>query len=136
MCISHNSIYGYSQNTLLWLQFGYREKTGKYKLLWYKELRKRFIFLSHYNLFNYLFPGSIYVIAVNHFTRLTLPTKNLWESFFLFYVIGLTISRIGSILVKPYLIEKLPCYPQEKEYGDFIEATKQDPKIDILLSWA
>lgn len=90
--------------------------------------------ISYYNLFNYLFPGSIYVIAVNHFTRLTLPTKDLWESFFLFYFIGLIISRIGSILVKPYLIEKLPRYPQEKEYSDFIEATKQDPKIEKLSS--
>lgn len=90
--------------------------------------------ISHYNLFNYLLPGVIYVIAVNHFTRLTLPTENILESFFLFYFIGLIISRIGSILVKPYIIKKLPCYPQEKEYGDFIEATKQDPKINILSS--
>lgn len=90
--------------------------------------------ISHYNLFNYLFPGVIYVIVANHFTRLKLPTENLLEFLFLSYLIGLVVSRIGSILVKPYLIEKLPCYPKEVQYNDFIEAVKQDPKIDILSS--
>lgn len=90
--------------------------------------------ISHYNLFNNLFPGVIYVIVVNHFTRLTLPTVNILETFFLSYLIGLVVSRIGSVLVKPYLIEKLPCYPKEVQYNDFIRAVKQDPKIDILSS--
>lgn len=90
--------------------------------------------ISHYNLFNYLFPGVIYVIVANHFTRLKLPTENLLEFLFLSYLIGLVVSRIGSILVKPYLIKKLPCYPKEVQYNDFIEAVKQDPKIDILSS--
>ena len=90
--------------------------------------------ISHYNLFNYLFPGVIYVIVSNHFTRLKLPTENLLEFLFLSYLIGLVVSRIGSILVKPYLREKLPCYPKEVQYNDFIETVKQDPKIDILSS--
>lgn len=90
--------------------------------------------ISHYNLFNYLFSGVIYVIVANHFTRLKLPTENLLDFLFLSYLIGLVVSRIGSILVKPYLIEKLSCYPKEVQYNDFIEAVKQDPKIDILSS--
>ena len=89
--------------------------------------------ISTYNLFNYLFPGVIYVIAVNHFTRMNLPTENLLEALFLCYFIGLTISRIGALIVES-LIRKISCYPEEVPYEDFIEASKQDTLINLLSS--
>lgn len=89
--------------------------------------------ISNYNLFNYLFPGIIYVTAVNHFTRMNLPTENLLEALFLCYFIGLAISRIGTLFVE-CLIRKVPCYPEEVPYEDFVEASKQDTLIDLLSS--
>ena len=89
--------------------------------------------ISNYNLFNYLFPGVIYVIAVNHFTRMNLPTENLLEALFLCYFIGLAISRIGALIVEG-LIRKIPSYPEEASYKDFVEASKQDTSINVLSS--
>lgn len=89
--------------------------------------------ISNYNLFNYLFPGVIYVIAVNHFTRLNLPTENLLEALFLSYFIGLIISRIGALIVEG-LIRKIPSCPEEASYEDFVEASKQDTSINVFSS--
>lgn len=89
--------------------------------------------ISNYNLFNYLFPGVIYVVAVNYFTRMNLPTENLLEALFLCYFIGLAISRIGALIVEG-LIRKIPHYPEEVLYEDFVEASKQDTSINVLSS--
>lgn len=87
--------------------------------------------ISSYNLFNYLFPGVLYVVSVNHFTRLQLPTENLLEAFFVCYFIGLVISRIGALVVSP-CIRKLPCLPKGFPYPQFLEAEGKDPKVSIL----
>lgn len=87
--------------------------------------------ISSYNLFNYLLPGALYTIAVNHFIRLQLPTGNLLEALFVCYFIGLVISRIGAIIVKP-ILARLPCLPKELPYNQFLEAEQKDTKISVL----
>lgn len=87
--------------------------------------------ISSYNLFNYLLPGALYVVSVNHFTRLQLPTDNLLESFFVCYFIGLVISRIGALVLNP-CIKRLPWLPKGFPYPQFLEAEKNDPKICVL----
>lgn len=87
--------------------------------------------ISNYNFFNYLFPGALYVVSVNHFTRLQLPIENLFGALFVCYFIGLVISRIGSLIVEP-LLKLLSCLCKESPYLKFLEAEKKDPKINLL----
>jgi hypothetical protein len=49
---------------------------------------------------------------------------------FLYYFIGLVLSRIGSLLVEPVL-KKLK-FVIFAPYGEFVAACKADPKIDVL----
>lgn len=65
-----------------------------------KELVER---LSSYNLFNYFFPGMVFVILLREITHYDLYQKDLLTGVFLYYFIGLVISRIGSVLIEPIL---------------------------------
>ena len=87
--------------------------------------------LSSYNLFNFLFPGAIFVFATQRFGIFSLTTSNLLIDSFVIYFAGMTVSRVGSIVVEPlfrwlHIVNYAP-------YGDFLTASKIDPKIEVLL---
>lgn len=55
---------------------------------------------------------------------------NLITALFLYYFIGLIISRIGSLTVEPILkTSKILQFASRK---DFVKASESDPKIEIL----
>lgn len=87
--------------------------------------------LSSYNLFNNLLPGILFVIFVNHFTKYDISEDNLVLGVFLYYFIGLTISRISSITIEPFL--KRIKFVKFRDYKYFVDASKKDGKIDILI---
>lgn len=89
--------------------------------------------ISSYNLLNYLLPGILYISFANRYANLAISTENLWEFLFIAYFLGLTISRIGSTVIAP-AIKKLPCHPKECKYKDFLSASQNDPKIELLSS--
>lgn len=62
--------------------------------------------LSSYNLFNNLLPGIVFVILLNHFTEFEIKQDNLLLAAFLYYFIGMTISRVSSVVLEP-LLKKL-----------------------------
>ena len=49
---------------------------------------------------------------------------------FLYYFIGLIISRIGSLILEPFL--KLIKFVRFADYEDYVMASKSDPKIDLF----
>jgi hypothetical protein len=49
---------------------------------------------------------------------------------FLYYFIGLVISRIGSLTIAPVLKET--GFVKFAPYGDYIKASRNDPKIEVL----
>ena len=53
--------------------------------------------LSSYNLFNYLFPGILFVIVIGKVTHYSLIQQDVIIGVFLYYFIGLVVSRFGSI---------------------------------------
>ncbi|SRR4030042_2139712 len=65
-----------------------------------KELVER---LSSYNLFNYFFPGLIFVIILRETTSFDLYQDDFLIGAFLYYFIGMVISRVGSIVVESLL---------------------------------
>ena len=60
--------------------------------------------ISSYNFFNFLFPGVIFAVIAERVTSYTFLHNNLVIDFFVCYFIGLTISRVGSLLLEPLLL--------------------------------
>jgi sterol desaturase/sphingolipid hydroxylase (fatty acid hydroxylase superfamily) len=86
--------------------------------------------LSSYNIFNNLFPGILFVLIADVITSYSFIQKDIVLGIFLYYFIGLVISRIGSIIIEPFL--KFTSFIHFKDYKDFVKAEKEDPKIDLL----
>lgn len=85
--------------------------------------------ISSYNLFNYLFPGVIFVVLLKQYTHYSLIQDDLIIGFFVYYFTGMAISRIGSVLVEP-LLKKIK-FVKFVDYSKFIETSKKDPKIEL-----
>jgi hypothetical protein len=86
--------------------------------------------ISSYNLFNYLFPGIIFVVISSKITEYSFLQENLILGAFVYYFIGLVISRFGSLLIEPTLTNI--SFLKFAGYKDFISASKDDPKIELL----
>lgn len=92
-----------------------------------KELFEK---LSTYNIFNYLFPGVIFTILLSKVSSLDLIQKDLFLGAFVYYFIGLVVSRIGSLFIEPFL--KWIKFLKFSEYNKFLEVSKLDPKIELF----
>jgi len=86
--------------------------------------------ISSYNLFNYLLPGVIFSVLVEKFTDYSLAQEDLLVGAFLYYFVGLVISRFGSILIEP-LLKKVGLI-KFADYKNFVKACKTDEKIETL----
>lgn len=86
--------------------------------------------ISSYNLFNYLLPGALFVLLADKVTTYSFIQGDLIVGLFLYYFIGLVVSRMGSIIIEPFL--KWTGFLKFSEYHDFVLASKKDPKIEIL----
>jgi hypothetical protein len=95
------------------------------------EVMKEFLDkLASYHLFNYLLPGALFVILADKITNYSLYQTDIVLSLLLYYFIGLSISRIGSLIVEPFL-RKIR-FIVFADYKDYITASKLDPKIEII----
>ena len=67
--------------------------------------------ISVYEVVNNIIPGSIYVILVELLTDFTIIKSNKisFENIVLVYFIGLVISRMGSLLLEPFLRKRFCC---------------------------
>ena len=86
--------------------------------------------LSSYNLFNYLFPGIVFVIAAGKLTHYSLIQQDIVIGVFLYYFIGLVVSRFGSLVIEPIL--RKTSFLRFANYGDFVAASKKDEKLELL----
>lgn len=87
--------------------------------------------LSSYNLFNNLLPGILFIVLLSHFTEYKISQENLLINVFLYYFIGMTISRISSITIEPFL-QKVK-FVTFRNYQLFVNASKKDDKLEILV---
>lgn len=86
--------------------------------------------LSSYNLLNNLFPGTIFCYLMNILIGINLLNEDFIVNIFLFYFVGMIVSRIGSVVVEPILRKfKFIIFA---DYSKYVIASRQDPKIDIL----
>ncbi len=87
--------------------------------------------ISSYNIFNNLLPGIVFVILTSKLTIYNLIQGDHIIGIFLYYFIGLIISRIGSLIIEPLL--KYINFLNGKNYKGYINASKIDSKIELLL---
>jgi|SRR6266853_4643209 len=86
--------------------------------------------LSSYNIFNYLFPGIIFAVIGTRVSSFHFLLDDIVVGVFVYYLYGMVISRIGSLLIERLL--KRVKLLHFASYADFVTASRVDTKIDIL----
>ncbi|HEX6805521.1 MAG TPA: hypothetical protein VF133_17715 [Terriglobales bacterium] len=86
--------------------------------------------LSSYNVFNYLLPGIVFAILASEIVHYPMVQHDIVVGAFLYYFIGLVISRFGSLVIEPLL--KWSRFVQFADYADFVTASKKDDQIGVL----
>lgn len=86
--------------------------------------------ITSYNLFNYLVPGILFAVILERFTAYSLLQENMVVGAFLYYFVGLVVSRFGSLVIEPLL--KAIGFVQFAPYADFVSASKLDDKIEAF----
>ncbi|MFY7814014.1 MAG: hypothetical protein ACOVRK_02370 [Chryseobacterium taeanense] len=86
--------------------------------------------ISSYNIFNYLFPGVLFAYIITNFCGYNLIQKDILIGVFLYYFIGMIVSRFGSICLEPFL--KWINFLKFESYKDFVVASQKDSKIELL----
>lgn len=86
--------------------------------------------ISTYNLFNYLLPGVLFVVLAKSFLFLDLTQGDIVLDVFIYYFVGLVISRFGSLVIEK-ILRKIK-FIKFSGHDDFIVASKDDPKLEVL----
>ena len=86
--------------------------------------------ISSYNIFNYLLPGAVFVAISQPWTGYSFDQTNLVVAAFVYYFMGMVISRIGSLVVEP--IAKKSSFVKFSAYSDFVKASQKDTKLETL----
>lgn len=86
--------------------------------------------IEAYDLLNFLLPGILFSFLSGWITSYSLLQQDLVFGVFVYYFIGLVISRFGSLVVEPFL--KWVGLVTFSDYEDFIKASKKDDKIVVL----
>lgn len=87
--------------------------------------------IGSYNLFNFLLPGVVFVVALKLLTGIDLIQEDLAVGAFFYYFIGLVISRIGSLLIEPFA--KWIGFVKFEAYADYLDANKEDSKVETFV---
>ncbi len=92
-----------------------------------KELIEK---ISSYNLFNYLLPGALFAVFVERVTSYRIVHDDIVTALFLYYFIGMVISRIGSLFFEP--IAKIIGFAKFADYKKYVEASTKDEQLMTL----
>lgn len=97
--------------------------------------------ITSYNIFNNLFPGIIFCFALNQTTIFNIRTDSILQNVFIYYFVGMVISRIGSLFIEKILknikIKNKKTKNNESflafaNHSDYIQASKKDETIKVL----
>ena len=95
-----------------------------------REVEKLFEQLSVYEVLNNFLPGAFFCILFRWQTGVGYEVNDTVTEILVFYFAGMIISRFGSLVLEP-LCGKLR-FVEKEAYGDYIKASKRDPKIETL----
>ena len=85
---------------------------------------------SAYDLLVNLVPGSTFLFLLKYLYQFDPCFPNLLVATLFFYFAGICISRFGSLTLGKLF--KKSKYFAEKDYKEFVEASKLDKKIEVL----
>jgi hypothetical protein len=91
--------------------------------------------IGSYNLFNYFVPGVIFALLATAYTPHSFVQPELATGVFVYYFIGMVLSRVGSLVVEPILLTSLPA-KEAYSYDEYAKATLSEKKgvmLPILL---
>lgn len=86
--------------------------------------------VSSYNIFNYLFPGGVFLASYERVSGNDIFSGNVVVDILIAYFAGMVLSRIGSLTVEPFL--KWTGFVKFCGYSDFVAAEKVDNKLTTL----
>ena len=86
--------------------------------------------LSAYNVFNYLLPGIVFAGLAEQVVHHPIVLRDIFTSAFLYYFVGLVVSRFGSLIIEPLL--KYVSFVKFADYEHFVAASRTDPKLEVL----
>lgn len=86
--------------------------------------------LSSYNIFNYLLPGVLTALVLSQLTQVNVLQSDIVVGVFVYYFVGLVVSRVGSLLIEPAL--KKIGFVKFANYSSYIRASKSDQTIETL----
>lgn len=87
--------------------------------------------LSRYHILNNLIPGIAFLYIIDVIGIYTIDFDNTYGVFFIGYITGMVLSRLGSIITEPWF--KKWNIVNYAPYADFLKAEQKDSKIDTLL---
>ena len=92
--------------------------------------------LENYNILNYILPAIIFISGFKYYIGIDINMgDNVISQFFILYFIGLVLSRIGSLIIKPILAKlNIANQKQGVSYAEFFKAESKDAKIKILFA--
>lgn len=94
------------------------------------EFKDLFDKLTSYNIFNYLLPGAAFCVIAKEISELNLVQDNVVNAFFVYYLVGMIISRVGSIMIEPTL--KRVKFIRFAEYSQYVKKSKEDSLLSTL----
>lgn len=86
--------------------------------------------LSQYNFLTNILPGSVLCIIMKYLVGYNLIPDDYYQAGIVFYFVGLTNSRVGSLVLGPIL--KAVSWVKFAPYPEFLQAEKEDAKLTIL----
>ena len=86
--------------------------------------------LSTYNLFNYLLPGVVFSVLADNFTKYNFVHDEIIIAVFIFYFVGLVISRFGSVIIEP-ILKKIK-FVEFAEYKEYLKTAETDDDLKTL----
>lgn len=87
--------------------------------------------ISSYNVLNFLLSGIVFGTLASDILQRPLVHRDALRDAFLYYFLGLVVSRVGSLIVEPILRSKASL--KFADYEDFVKASRKDPKLEVLL---
>lgn len=90
--------------------------------------------LDNYNIFNFLFPGVVFIYILKIYIGIDLMNYDWFYAVFIAYFAGFYINIFGSLFIEPIL--KKAHVIHFSDYEDYIFAEKEDSKIQILMLYA
>lgn len=86
--------------------------------------------MDSYNIFNYLLPGALFNYLFKQFFDMELVQGNIVENLFVYYFLGMIVSRIGSIFIEP-ICKKIK-WVKYADYGEYVKALEKDDMVKLL----